>query len=71
MNAFSGLQLNEPGALHKDEKQITDATNLAVKFMDAADTGSVSRDRLRGFKNGPQTHGQQFLDRLVYRREYN
>ena len=36
--AFSGLQLNEPGALETYEKQITDATNLAVKFMDAAET---------------------------------
>jgi hypothetical protein len=37
MWAFSGLQLNDPGALEKYEEQISMTTNLSVKFMDAAE----------------------------------
>ncbi len=37
MGAFSGLKLDEPGALVKLGKRIGDATDLAVRFMDAAE----------------------------------
>jgi hypothetical protein len=37
LGAFSGLHLNEPGALEKLAEQIEATTNLAVMFMDAAE----------------------------------
>jgi hypothetical protein len=35
--AFSGLQLDKPGALDDYAKQVADATNVAMRFMEAAE----------------------------------
>jgi hypothetical protein len=38
LGAFSGLQLNQPNSLEQFEKQTQTVTDLAVRFVDAAET---------------------------------